>query len=68
MEGKENRLVKMKYKCGWCKCEFTSHVFYDPDSKISSQVRCPRCLNLIPTWKREETGEVVGKKHIHIRR
>ena len=34
----------------------------------SSIVKCPKCLNNIPTWKREETGNIIGKKHIHIRR
>ena len=61
-----------KYKCTWPSCidkpEFEKEVVYDAEAKYGTPVVCPYCTNLIPTWKREETGNVVGRKHIHIRR
>lgn len=59
------------YKCGWCGFEFKKEVVYSGESKkgaYSSSVICPDCGRTIPTWKREETGNIVGRKHIHIRR
>lgn len=64
-----------KYKC-YCGHEFTCDVNYLPaafhqrekNCGLSTQVKCPKCLNFIPTWERQETGKLVGRKHIHIRR
>ncbi len=67
------------YKCPWCGNEFKRNVNYDAPidgitkmvrkkSIMSSQVKCPFCCNFIPTWKVELTDNVVGRKHIHIRR
>lgn len=56
------------YKCFWCDFEFTKEVVYSGGSKkgaYSSTVVCPKCARKIPTWKREETGNLVGRKHIH---
>jgi hypothetical protein len=65
------------YVCPWCNNKFQAPVVYQQgygNSRasrhkgcMSSQVKCPRCLNYIPTWKKEETGNVVGRKHIHLR-
>ena len=60
-----------KYVCDWCNYEFEQEVEYKLGSKKyahSTKVVCPNCGRTIQTWKRESTGELVGKKHIHIRR
>lgn len=59
-----------KYKCGWCGFEFERQVVYvggDKKGAYSSIVICPNpgCGRTIPTWKREETENIVGRKHIH---
>ena len=66
----KKRIIK-DYKCGWCQHEFKQEVVYSGESKkgaYSSTVVCPKCATTIPTWKREETGNVVGKKHVHLDR
>lgn len=59
------------YICQWCNRRFSKDVIYftgdGKKSNGSNQVRCPNCNGLIPTWKKEETGNIIGKKHIHIR-
>jgi len=62
---KKNSRIK-QYKCH-CGHEFEREVVYIPN-ELSTPVRCPKCINLIPTWKKESTGNIVGRKHIHIRR
>ena len=61
----------IKYKCKWCSFEFERYVVHGgPGRKkgvISTQVKCPNCLNYIETWKREETDNLIRKKHIHLR-
>jgi DNA-directed RNA polymerase subunit RPC12/RpoP len=42
---KENRI----YKCGFCGYEFRQDV--GTYAKVSSQVKCKRCNNFMPTWK-----------------
>ncbi len=75
--------MKKNYVCPWCHKEFTAEVRYKPRffnpatresnsnegkaSASSTIVKCPECLNLIPTWKKEDTGNVIGRKHIHLR-
>jgi len=61
-----------KYRCPWCEHNFEKEVRYVTGQGTgktggSSQVKCPGCCNLIPTWKKELTGNIVGRKHIHIR-
>jgi hypothetical protein len=67
------------YKCCWCGFEFDEWVVYKQNidavthqikkkSNYSTKVVCPKCARFIPTWTREETGNVVGRKHIHIRK
>jgi hypothetical protein len=31
-------------------------------------VVCPGCFRTLPTWKKEEIKNIVGRKHIHWRR
>jgi len=60
--------ITKDYKCGWCQYEFSKEVVYSGENKknsYSSTVVCPKCARVIPTWRREETGNVVGRKHIH---
>lgn len=70
--------VEREYNCPWCNTVFKQFIIYDPnfDSStmkqkkkgiISTQVKCPKCLNFIPTWKKEEIKNVIGRKHIHLR-
>ena len=59
VENKEEGGSKVAYTCH-CGCKFERHV-----SK-GCQVKCPECLNFIPTFKRERTNNFVGKKHIHM--
>lgn len=64
---KKQGIIK-NYKCGWGGFEFKQEVVYEGLSKkgaYSSTIVCPNCARLIPTWKREETGNIVGRKHIH---
>lgn len=69
---------KKEYVCPWCDEHFTRFVIYSPNFDthtmkqktkgiISSQVSCPKCHNLIPTWKKEELKNRLGRKHIHLR-
>ena len=56
------------YKCGWCGFGFQKEVIYDGSSKkraYSTPVVCPKCARTIPTWKKESTGNIVGRTHIH---
>ena len=58
-----------KYHC-LCGCDFEADAIYISEGKqsISNQIKCPKCLNLIPTWEKELTGKTIGQKHIHIRK
>lgn len=63
--------MKKKYKCKCCGHEFETDVSYWGESKKqsgSTQVKCPKGCGFIPTWDREETGNITGRKHIHNRR
>jgi DNA-directed RNA polymerase subunit RPC12/RpoP len=68
-----------EYLCPWCGNKFEENVIYkshlnpqtqvpEKKSNYSTQVKCPKCCNFLETWKREETGKLVGRKHTHIRR
>ena len=75
--------MNRKYICPWCGHNFEQDVRYLPKqtnpnngqpvngmgkkSAISTQVVCPKCMRLIPTFKKELTGNIVGQKHIHLR-
>lgn len=60
-----------EYICLWCDCYFTAEAKYTTGNgkkgSGSNQIRCPNCHNLIPTFKKERTGNVVGRKHTHKR-
>jgi len=62
-----NKLLQRdkEYVCCWCGTEFKAHARYvngqinalDKTSKgkkqaVSSQIKCPNCLNFIPTWEK----------------
>jgi hypothetical protein len=59
-------MVTKKYNCGYCGETFEKEVNYSEDAGGSTIVKCS-CGNYLPTWKKELTGNVVGRKHIHIR-
>lgn len=74
----KKNLVNKDYNCPWCGFNFIQMVEYNANIDkqtfkqkkkgiISSQVKCPNCNNFIPTWKIEYTGNIVGRKHIHLR-
>jgi len=63
--------MNKKYKCGWCSHEFVREVEYKSHTKhnaYSTVVVCPKCGRTIPTWEKELTGQLWGKKHTHDRR
>jgi DNA-directed RNA polymerase subunit RPC12/RpoP len=56
-------MIYKQYHCQWCGNEFEGYAEYskgtaDPTlgtskgkkGSLSSQVKCPHCLNFIPTW------------------
>lgn len=69
--------MKKKYFCP-CGFEFVKEVEYhqnfnaegkmEKKGMYSTQVQCPNCANLIPTWSIEYLNNPAGRKHIHIRR
>lgn len=74
------KMVWKNYKCKWCGHQFKAKANYSASgisevtgkakkkSNLSSQIKCTKCGNFIPTWKKEETGNIIGRKHIHIGR
>lgn len=56
------------YECYWCGFEFEEEIGVYKPGQMSSQIRCPSCGNFIETWKKILTGEIVGRKHIHLGR
>ena len=62
------KLVKQEIQktliCGWC-----SKTFYATISKGKSGEReilsCPHCARRLPSSKKESTGDLSGRKHIH---
>lgn len=64
-----SKYITKKYKCQWCGFEFEKDVcYFEGEGKKangSTQVICPECCQFIPTWKKEEIKEMVGRKHIH---
>ena len=58
-EGKGTRLI-----CGWCRKEF-----YADTRKGKNDEAFPpivHCGHILPASKKESTGNLVGRKHIHI--
>jgi len=77
MKFTKNKGKKLNYKCYWCYHVFqfrpTSWEGNHPMPNIiakhkgcgSTSVQCPNCRRLIPTYSKESTENVVGRKHIH---
>jgi len=52
-----------KYKCGYCGHEFEANATKSlgalnektnrRKNSQSNQIKCPNCLNLLPTWERQ---------------
>ena len=65
--------MKKYYVCPWCQNEFSRIVIYSQSainpfthfpgkkSNLSTQVKCSKCLNFIPTWNyyRDENGKKI---------
>jgi hypothetical protein len=54
----------MKLICGWCGLEFEINIFKDKFGERNIVV-CPNCNATLPSSRKELTGQVVGRKHIH---
>ena len=56
--------MNKEYICVWCQHEFKQFVTYSQGasnevthskgkkSSLSTQVRCPKCFNMMPTWEK----------------
>lgn len=54
----------MKLICGWCNESFEANITKDDDGERSILI-CPNCGRLLPSSKKELTGNLTGAKHIH---
>jgi hypothetical protein len=53
----------IKVKCGWCKKEFETD---NQKNKDDYPVRiCSHCGKIVSGSRKESTGNVTGRKHIH---
>ena len=52
--------------CGWCKGYFAAIITKDKTDDARSILNCPHCSRTLPSSKKESTGSLVGRKHIHI--
>lgn len=63
--------MKKIYICPWCNYDFEAEAKLSlgkgKKSNGSNQIRCPKCLNFIPTWEKASTKNLTGRKHIHLR-
>ena len=53
-----------KLFCGYCNKDFEADT--KEDRHGFKEVRCPHCGRTFPGSKIESTGDLAGKKHIHI--
>lgn len=69
--------MKKQFTCHWCGFQFSQLVRFvngarekgeRHKSNGSAQIRCPKCANFIPTWKKEllDTKGMYGAKATHI--
>jgi uncharacterized CHY-type Zn-finger protein len=50
-------------KCGWCRKDFETNVTI---RKRGYEVKvCPYCARTVNSSRKEPTGSLVGRKHIH---
>ena len=52
-----------KLICGWCKKEF--EVTISKDKWDERNIVC-HCGRILPSSKKESTGNLVGRQHIHV--
>lgn len=64
---RERRTIIKNYKCNWCGCEFEKEIGVYESGQMSSQIICPKCGQFLETWKKVPTGNMVGRKHFHLR-
>ena len=57
-KGKGTRLI-----CGWCRKEFYADTEKGKSGAFPVIVHCG---HILPASKKESTGNIVGRKHIHI--
>lgn len=53
-----------KLICGWCNKGFEAIISIDKHND-RNLLNCPHCGRLLPSSKRESTGELSGRKHFH---
>ncbi len=58
LKGKKTRLI-----CGWCTDEFYADTQRGKTGEFNVIVHCG---HILPASKKESTGNIVGRKHIHI--
>ncbi len=51
--------------CGWCHNHFDTIITRDKKDDARSILICPHCARTLPSSKKESTGKVVGRQHIH---
>jgi len=59
-----------KLYCGWCGNGFEARITRSKASGTKSsadrsKLFCPHCRKLLPSSKKESTGNIIGRKHIH---
>lgn len=54
-----------KLICGWCREGFEMRLYKDKHDERNLIV-CPNCGRLLPSSRKEPTGNLVGRKHLHV--
>ena len=60
-----NPISTPTFICGWCRSEFKYKIYKDKQDDRNLLI-CSNCNHLLPSSKKESTGNLVGRKHIHI--
>jgi transcription elongation factor Elf1 len=60
-----NPILKPTFICGWCRNSFKEKITKDKYDDRSLLI-CPNCGHLLPSSRKESTGKLESRKHIHI--
>ena len=63
-ERRGKRMI-VEITCGWCKKKFYRDTSTNKDGKYPI-LTCPHCARILPASKKVSTGNIVGRKHIHL--
>lgn len=58
-------MTNIKVICGWCRKEFETDNAKNPRTGSYGTKICPHCGREVSSSKKEMTGNLVGKKHVH---